>query len=160
MQLLENNENYEPSQILLRKYYDLTDFTKTCLKNYLKKLFDPKKSDLSFSLHRSEDVKISKLFRIIQDKTSESPLNFSGENSFQLNLLEIFEFEEINTSSVNLYIEQLQDDSRLDSGNEKEGPDSTTKMIKLQSISLYLGMQPMIRYLTSEEAYKLLFSYK
>ena len=164
-ELLEN-QNHEPSALLLSVYNDLSNFTKKCLKNYQMKLFDPtKESEFSFTEQHFEEIKISKLFRVIEDKTCSDDkesgagagsMDLDDKKSLQLDLLKSFEFEELDTSSINHYVKLLKDPE-----NDEQTPtvvvDYTAKMIKLQSIGLYLGLQPIIRHLTAEEAYKLLF---
>jgi len=159
----------------------LSDFSKTCLRNYQKILFNLTNSnnlaDSELSIiyaARCDEIKITKLFRIIQDKTCDNPDNLI----FDLKDKKAFNFEEIDVYRINSYMDQLLEDassvhvSSADVSSAVEGyrhgtlpddtPDNTSRhmmdrMFKLQSISLYLGMQPMARFLTSEEAYKLIF---
>ena len=156
--LLKDDVVFIPLPVLSRQYKKLSAITKKWLKNYQNYLFSNEKTNDLFNAH-SDEVKISKLFRLIEDKTSISlgnlALNLKDKIDLQIMMLSLSDFEEISIFDVYSFLDQLVCDE--DDEDEANLSAYVDILFKFQSSSFFLGIQPLTRYLTSEEAYNMIF---
>ena len=73
----------------------------------------------------------------------------------QIMMLSLSDFEEISIFDVYSFLDQLVCDE--DDEDEANLSAYVDILFKFQSSSFFLGIQPLTRYLTSEEAYNMIF---
>lgn len=157
MKHLNDPVTSDSTKLLLKQYETLSNFTKKSLKNYQKKIFNSNTlDDFDFRHALSEDVKVARLFLSIEEISAEDSMEV--EENFQLNLLKRTKCDNYRMIFSNSYLWDSNDvDDSSNSNSTSLNYFDPEYMIKLQMVSLHLGLQPIIRYLKAEEAFNLIF---
>ena len=142
--------------------FEKQEITRKYLKNYQQKLLKSKKDTVeedSFESYdfstSAKDVWISKMFMAMELIDSKKTKNVSKALRRYLPDFNYAQFE----SNMELLEKKLDDDERADSDLEDQRVDLLkVEMAEAQIYSIYLGLQPLTRFLKAEEVYDTLFS--